>query len=141
MLYRYFNKQNLQEAKDKYSITISDAERILVTRRVNNPTYKGGTCTYGTTSFRFPLTCDNFHLKVLRSVVYDAIRAGLDPIETMMRIYNYAYNRHKNVTDRNRAEFSGVIMAIATPEAKRSTVQQIMVLQAALDDTEKHKLC
>jgi hypothetical protein len=125
-----YSKQDLAEVRAKYQVSYD-----IVTQRLENPTYKNGV-RRDRMSYMHTLTTDHVRLVLRKDIALEASALGLEPIETMMRVRNYAKERHINVSDRNRAELFGVVKALATPVAELSNVQQIMTLRSALPNTD-----
>lgn len=121
-----YTQKDLDEMRTKYSVSYD-----IVTHRLENPTYRNPVRRDRMKGDVFVIK-QPLRLVLRRDIAVAASEAGLEPIEVMMRVKNYASVQHINVSDRNRAELLGVVKALATPAADRSTVQQIMVLQATL---------
>lgn len=131
---RIYTQMDLDNLRKYYIKTQLDDDVVIVTTRTNNPTYlkqersdklQGAVVVLRKGPFRFVL---------LRDVAVMSLQAGRDPLEMMMRLYNYSAYAKKPVSVRRLDETLDVLRVLLREPA--TTYEHILHAQGSLRGKE-----
>lgn len=132
---KVFTKENLKVLTEKYlTFELGASGALEVTSRVDNPTYISNTRTNTVGHYEmFKLRSGEYSITCLKSVMVEAMRHGVHPIEMMLMIHNYGVRTNMYTTHKTLDKVMKVVEILLKDETDCSLEERIVKLQATIE--------